>query len=575
MNTIIRRSNVKGRMAEGSEGSDVPTSSGLSGHFTSTSSTADDPLETCAEIEPARTLISRLKAPTRSPLCRPRKVATNLPRKRMKRPSVSNTSNPSSISPIQRAKEFASECVCVSGGKLFCQACREELSLKKSTIQQHIASSKHKAGKEKLAKNEKREIDIVQALKKYDADVHPSGETLPDSVRIYRVKVLTTFLKTGVPINKIDDFRHLLEENSVRLAGRKPMSDLIPFILSEERAQIKAEIEGLHVAVIFDGTSRLGEALAIILRFVDRSSFTIHQRLVRVQLLTKSMTGEEVARELLSVLSTEYGVLSNNLLAAMRDRASVNSVAIRTLKVLYPNLLDIGCYSHTIDHVGDNFTTPILHEFGILWVSLFSHSPRARLLWRTRTGRSILSYSPTRWWSRWEMYNQLMSFFGDVVPFLEEEPALAPVTCQKLLSITQDTQKNQKLQLELAAVIDAGDPFVRATYTLEGDGALVFSCFDVLSSLAAGIRTGHFPNLSAISAKLSMGNLLLGQQFLAYGRSCVQPGLDYFLTRFTEDLSSSVAAFKAARLCIPQKVTEMQPDADAIDALAAFPFLTD
>ena len=82
------------------------------------------------------------------------------------------------------------------------------------------------------------------------------------------------------------------------------MSDLIPFVLSEEKKLIKGEMEGLPVAVIFDGTSRLGEALAIILRFVDQSSFAIHQRLVRLQLLAKSMTGEEVARELLSVLST-------------------------------------------------------------------------------------------------------------------------------------------------------------------------------------------------------------------------------------------------------------------------------
>jgi len=142
--------------------------------------------------------------------------------------------------------------------------------------------------------------------------VHPSGETLPDdSIRVYRVKVLTTFLKAGVPIHKIDDFRDLLEENAVRLAGRRPMSDLIPFVLEKERRQIKEEIAGLPVAVIFDGTSRLGEALAIILCFIDRSTLTIHQRLVRVQIFAKSMAGE-VARELLSVLSTEYGIASSN-----------------------------------------------------------------------------------------------------------------------------------------------------------------------------------------------------------------------------------------------------------------------
>ena len=126
-------------------------------------------------------------------------------------------------------------------------------------------------------------------------------------------------------------------------------------MLEEEWRQIKEEIAGLPVAVIFDVTSRLGEALAIILRFVDRSTLMIHQRLVRVQILTKSMAGEEVARERLSVLSTEYGIASSNLLAAMHDHASVNTLAVRTL--------NISCYSHTIDHVGDNFDTPILHEF--------------------------------------------------------------------------------------------------------------------------------------------------------------------------------------------------------------------
>ena len=37
-------------------------------------------------------------------------------------------------------------------------------------------------------------------------------------------------------------------------------------------------------------------------------------------------------------ISTNLGINSALLLAAMRDRASVNDVAIRTLKILYPNL---------------------------------------------------------------------------------------------------------------------------------------------------------------------------------------------------------------------------------------------
>ena len=73
--------------------------------------------------------------------------------------------------------------------KLFCSACREPLALKKSVIDLHIASQKHLKAKEKIASREKRERNIAESLKQYDAMVHPVGETLPEETRVYRVKV--------------------------------------------------------------------------------------------------------------------------------------------------------------------------------------------------------------------------------------------------------------------------------------------------------------------------------------------------------------------------------------------------
>ena len=60
-------------------------------------------------------------------------------------------------------------------------------------------------------------------------------------------------------------------------------------------------------------------------------------------------------RELINVLSVEYGIGSERVLASMSDRISANGVAMRTIQIVYPNMLDIGCYSHTIDLVGENF----------------------------------------------------------------------------------------------------------------------------------------------------------------------------------------------------------------------------
>ena len=47
----------------------------------------------------------------------------------------------------------------------------------------------------------------------------------------------------------------------------------------------------------------------------------------------------------------------------MRDRASVNDVAMRTIKVVFNELLDVGCFTHTLNHVGERMNTPILHDF--------------------------------------------------------------------------------------------------------------------------------------------------------------------------------------------------------------------
>ena len=76
----------------------------------------------------------------------------------------------------------------------------------------------------------------------------------------------------------------------------------------------------------------------ILVRFVDEK-WNIQQRVVKLMLLAKSLTGEEVARQPIVSLTTELGIESDLLLAAMRDRAPVNNVAIRTLSIVFPKVL--------------------------------------------------------------------------------------------------------------------------------------------------------------------------------------------------------------------------------------------
>ena len=56
----------------------------------------------------------------------------------------------------------------MSAGKLFCTAFREEVTLKKSIVEQHIKSEKHTRGKRKVVSKDKHEYDIAKALGAYE-----------------------------------------------------------------------------------------------------------------------------------------------------------------------------------------------------------------------------------------------------------------------------------------------------------------------------------------------------------------------------------------------------------------------
>ena len=72
--------------------------------------------------------------------------------------------------------------------------------LKRSIVKAHVECSKHKRSKEGIGQKEKREQDIAKALVEYEKAVHPAGESLHEAQKIYRIQVVKTFLKSGVPL---------------------------------------------------------------------------------------------------------------------------------------------------------------------------------------------------------------------------------------------------------------------------------------------------------------------------------------------------------------------------------------
>ena len=99
-------------------------------------------------------------------------------------------------------------------------------------------------------------------------------------------------MKSGISLNTADRLRELWEENGYCLSSSTHLRQLVPFVLYEEIKTIQQEI--YFVAV---------------LRFVD--DWSVKQRVSKLMLLAKSLTGENVACPLVESLSTELGIASH------------------------------------------------------------------------------------------------------------------------------------------------------------------------------------------------------------------------------------------------------------------------
>ncbi|PFX15796.1 hypothetical protein AWC38_SpisGene19965 [Stylophora pistillata] len=147
-----------------------------------------------------------------SDLARKRKVQCTLPKHGKRFHPPKSKSNPKDVTASATVTEFPGENLTVSksNGQLFCNACHKEIGLKKTIIENHVKSSKHASGKERLEKKEARERDIAKSLEEYDNQF----------------------------------IRRLPEEEAFSLTSSRHLSDFIDVIAKDERKKVKEEIKG-------------------------------------------------------------------------------------------------------------------------------------------------------------------------------------------------------------------------------------------------------------------------------------------------------------------------------------------
>ena len=115
-----------------------------------------------------------LKEPEKAEIARTRKVQRN---QAGGKKTVRGQKDPK-VSAYQRVRENRNEYLSVtSKNMLRCDACKETISKKKSTVRKHINSVKHNDAKRAIQNSKKRDQSLLTFLRRKDEEDNPKGET--------------------------------------------------------------------------------------------------------------------------------------------------------------------------------------------------------------------------------------------------------------------------------------------------------------------------------------------------------------------------------------------------------------
>ena len=121
--------------------------------------------------------------------------------------------------------------------------------------------------------------------------------------------------------------------------------------------------------------------------------------------------------------------------------------------------------------------------------------------------------------------------------------------------------------MELTMTTDEMEPFVKATYALEGDRLLAFIAYERISTLYSHVASNHHPNVTAVAKQLANGNSTNEQILITYGENSVQSAYEQIKDKFDNDLSNALQLFKTARYFSPSKISELKSTTSDLDSL--------
>ena len=145
-----------------------------------------------------------------------------------------------------------------------------------------------------------------------------------------------------------------------------------------------------------------------------------------------------------------------------------------------------------------------------------------------------------------------------------------------LLGVFEDDQQCQTLQLQLAVTLDAGNPFVTGTYSLEGGGEAIGIAYRPLQEISIAEAVQNYPKTIAVAQEIAGGNQTEADGLVRIAKTCVAPAVRYFRERLNKngtEMYDVVSLFKAVRIFCPMQAHDLHLTARDVEDLRIVPIL--
>jgi hypothetical protein len=250
--------------------------------------------------------------------------------------------------------------------------------------------------------------------------INAAGLTIvTDEELAFRIEVLETFAGTLTPLARVDEFAPIISRgifryvymqvyfstgnvsavmspvgdwhslpfafviafvviygyHTCRCPTARQMEDLLATAMRLEKESVRLTVEGEPFALIFDGTTRLGELMVVVYRVIDEQLQPV-QRLAAVQTLKQSVNAIRLCALLTDVLQDMMNITANNceihrLVCVNHDSASVNGAAMRQLVCHYICMVH-AAVRHTIIGGLPSIAAAVIGLVVVIWPLLFA-----------------------------------------------------------------------------------------------------------------------------------------------------------------------------------------------------------